>query len=182
MTLKRHDRPGKIAFPLLAVVILTLLAVANNVALAAPALDRVMSLLQGYEWRDRSEGFLALGEDTDQVLMDIAANPQWHAVIRFRALGALRYFPNDKVARFLESFIAQDLTSDYLRRSLDAFAAAFGQDQPARVAQLAEPLLQHQDPQIRVRAAQTLEKLPRGVLSLHVQQALDAKIIPDRLQ
>ncbi|MBF0603086.1 MAG: hypothetical protein HQL07_05265 [Nitrospirae bacterium] len=142
---------------------------------AAPAMEqRVLPLLQGFEWHDHPADFLDLGEGVDRALMDIAANPQWHGVIRFRALAALRYFPNPTVGHFLENLIGEDSSPGLVRRGLSAYAQAFGQQEPSRVASLAEPLLVHGNPSVRMQAAQILQDLPRNTVSIRVQQALDS--------
>lgn len=144
---------------------------------AAPSMEqRVLPLLQGFEWRDHPADFTDLGEGVDQVLMAVAANPQWHGVIRFRALAALRYFPNPTVARFLETLIGQDSSPGLVRRGLNAYAQAFGNKEPSRVADLAEPLLVHGNSSVRMQAAQILQTLPRNTVSVGVRQALDAGV------
>ena len=144
---------------------------------AAPSMEqRVLPLLHGFEWRDRPADFTDLGEGVDQVLMAIAANPQWHGVIRFRALAALRYFPNPTVARFLETLIGQDSSPGLVRRGLHAYAQAFGNKEPSKVADFAEPLLAHGNSSVRMQAAQILQALPRNTVSVRVQQALDAGV------
>ncbi len=137
-----------------------------------PSADRVVYLLQGFEWHERPSDLALLGEGVDRVLMEIVANPQWHGVIRFRALSSLRYYPNPEVARFLEDMIARDPDPDLLRRGLAAYAHAFGKNQPSKVAHLAEPLLTHENPHVRIQAANTLRTLPDDTLSPGVRQAL----------
>ena len=142
-------------------------------ATPSPPVDRVLSLLQGFEWRDRPSDLALLGEGVDQVLMEIVANPQWHGVIRFRALASLRFYPTPQVARFLEEMIAQEPAPDLLRRGLAAYVHAFGKNQPSKVAHLAELLLAHEDRHVRIQAANTLRTLPEETLSPGVRQALD---------
>jgi|GEM_PF-158243 len=149
-------------------------------AVGPPVVNQVVALLQGFEWHDDPAKFALLGEGTDRILMDIAANPQWHGVIRFRALAALRYYPNPQVALFLENLIGQNPSPDLVRRGLDAYAHAFGKNQPGKVAHLAEPLLEHDNPNVRMRAAQTLQNLPSGAVSLRVRQALDANAMANQ--
>ncbi|MBF0416318.1 MAG: hypothetical protein HQL79_11185 [Magnetococcales bacterium] len=175
VTQLKSSLPRNTRFRGVVVILLLLQCISVSATLAAsPTMSQVMPLLQGYEWRDRPDAFLNLGEGTDQVLMDIAANADGYAVIRFRALAALRYFANPQVALFLENRIAREDAADMLRRELEAYVFAFGNDQPARVAQTTEPLLDHPDAQIRMRAAVTLQKLPRSAVSQRVQQLLDS--------
>lgn len=151
-------------------------------AQAAGTTGRVLQLLQGYEWRDNASGFLALGEGVDLVLMGIADDPRWHNVIRFRALAALRHYPDPRVARYLENFVGQRPSPDMLRRAVAVYAQAFGQSHPQQVAVMAEALLEHDDPHTRIQAARALRGLPRDAVSLQLRHKLDSGALENGVQ
>ncbi|MBF0109463.1 MAG: hypothetical protein HQL76_09825 [Magnetococcales bacterium] len=157
-------------------LILTLaFSVVFPVAAEMATSDRILPLLQGFEWNDRPDRFVAVGEGADRVLMEIASDPRWHGVLRFRALAVLRFFPNAAVASFLETLIGQNPSPELLRRGLAAYTQAFGKSDPDRVAQLAAPLLRHDNGQIRSQAAATLKELPWDALSPSTRLALETE-------
>ncbi|MBF0278939.1 MAG: HEAT repeat domain-containing protein [SAR324 cluster bacterium] len=128
-------------------------------ALYAQNAEQIMPLLKGYEWKLQPEQFQNLGEDTDLVLMEIAADTSLMNAFRFRALEALKLFEKDRVADFLETYLEQNQSSSHLRRAFEAFSKGFSGTQPDRVQQVARKLLLHSNPHVRISAARTLRTL-----------------------
>ena len=129
-----------------------------STAQAQTTKDQMLSLLQGYEWRLEPVRFTTLA-NADLVLMEIAEDASLMNVYRFRALAALQLFPKDRVADFLENYIAQNPTSSHSRRALEALSAGFSESHPKRVSDTAQKLLQDPNPHVRISAARTLKAL-----------------------
>lgn len=124
-----------------------------------PARGSVLALLRGYEWSLDPGPFQRLGPQAEETLMAIAENQRLPNRLRFRAVNALRLFPTDRTADFLEGIVTGLPRPAFQRRALDSFAAAFSNSRPERVERISETLLNHADPHLRIKAARTLKPL-----------------------
>lgn len=120
---------------------------------------QMLNLLKGYEWKLQAERFEQLGDNADLVLMEIAADNTLMNAYRFRALEALKLFPKERVAVFLENYIEQSQSTSRLRRAFEAFSNGFSETQPDRVQQVARKLLNNSNAHVRISAARALRKL-----------------------
>jgi HEAT repeat protein len=133
-----------------------------------PARGAIESRLRAYKpdpapWR-------ALGPGTDQTLVEIAGDTKVEILLRSRAVSTLGYFPTSVTRKFLESTITSKTTSadpgDRLLLAKAAVALGWlgGSQVPDRLA----PLLDNQDPDVRLDAAigLGLTRLPAAADSL----------------
>ena len=91
--------------------------------------------------------------------------------IRFRALEALSLFPSEKTAVFLEHTADKSFAA-LARRGFEALKIGFRKTEPERVKKLAERLLQHRNPQVRISAARAVRSmdLPRFERFLKIEK------------
>jgi HEAT repeat protein len=138
----------------MALMLLASLALAKPAAgparVARPAVE---SRLRNY--KPDPAGWRALGAGTDQVLVDIGGDAKAEPLLRARAVTTLGYFSTPAARKFLETTIASKASSrDPTDRQLVSKAAVSlgwlgGVDVPGRLA----PLLEHEDPDVRLDAA-----------------------------
>jgi HEAT repeat protein len=128
------------------------LALGVRPADARPRVSRsaVEAKLRAYEAGGAS-GWQALGPGADEALVEIARDSKVDILVRARAVSALGYFPTAPSRRFLEQTIAAADGADrlLLRRAAVALGWIGGQGVTGRLA----PLLQHDDPEVRMDAA-----------------------------
>lgn len=131
--------------------------------LAAPARseepttrDRVLELLQGYEFEPGQSEWDEIGPEAAPVLMDIASDSQQVKILRARALLALKFFPVAKVRAFMVELISMEGQDEMLvRKGLYALASAFGKNSLDDIA----PFLGHENPDVREAAARAVGKV-----------------------
>lgn len=127
---------------------------------AKPDQQRVISLLEGYEWSLRTDLVERLGVDADLTLMEIAQDKQNQPNYRrFRALIALSLYNSDRVADFFEQYIDEQSNVHQKRRAFLAYSNGFYKQNPDRVSSKAAELIQHKNVFVRIEAARTLSKL-----------------------
>jgi len=160
---------------------------ASTLYSAVPTRTQVMNLLEGFEWTLNAERFAQLGENVDQVLIEIISDPK--PIInyyRFRALEALRLYPSEKVAQFIENYTQKkEVHSSHLRRAVDSFSRAFSNTQPERVQKLSARFLDHHDLHLQLIAAKALNRLERpeakGLVQKYLQKT-NQRWIHDQLK
>jgi hypothetical protein len=130
----------------------------TGIADASPEISEVMKLLEGRHWKLKAKSFKSLGDDTDRLLIKIAGDTAMINYIRFRALEALSLFPSEKTAVFLEHTADKSFAA-LARRGFEALKIGFRKTEPERVKKLAERLLQHRNPQVRISAARAVRSL-----------------------
>jgi HEAT repeat protein len=114
----------------------------------------VEAKLRAYE-AGAASGWQALGPGTDEALAEVSRDPKVEVLVRARAVSALGYFPTATARRCLEQTVeSKAATRDpadrlLLRRAAVALGWQGGVGVPARLA----PLLDHEDPEVRVDAA-----------------------------
>ena len=126
---------------------------------SAVSYQQVMSLLEGRHWTLHAESFTKLGVGVEEHLMQIANDATLINYYRFRALKVLELYPTEKVATFLEKYLSQQDHPSLLTRSLHSFSHNFSKTQPERVAKLSRKFLQHQDDNLRLSAAQSIQQV-----------------------
>ncbi|MBF0240146.1 MAG: hypothetical protein HQM12_20785, partial [SAR324 cluster bacterium] len=132
----------------------------GTVLWAAPNREDVKKLLEGYEWQIDPVQFGELGADTDLVLMEIITDPApMLNYYRFRALEALRLFPNDRVATFLEKYLGNESDTSRVYRAFDSYTRNFSKSRPQTVQKIAEKLLVNSKPDLRIAAVEALKKI-----------------------
>jgi HEAT repeat protein len=122
----------------------------------------------------------ALGPGVDELLIAIGGDGKMEVLVRSRALSTLAYFPTAASRKFLEATIeAKASSSDpgdrlLVRRAAVALGWLGGLRVPARLA----PLLDSQDPEVRLDAAigLGLTRLPAAADSL--RKRLDVETAP----
>jgi HEAT repeat protein len=133
-----------------------------------PARGAVEAKLRAYKpdpgpWR-------ALGPGTDQALIEIAGDGKAELLLRARAVSTLSYFPTPATRKFLDSTIdGKTSSSDPGDRLLLAKAAvALGWLGGTQVPERLAPLLESEDPDVRLDAAVGLglTRLPSAADSL----------------
>ncbi|MBF0138263.1 MAG: hypothetical protein H7833_20315 [Magnetococcus sp. DMHC-1] len=144
-----------------------------GLAAAQPTVEDMLPRLGGYEWTLDPARFKDPGPDTDLTLMAIVKDTKQPNYIRFRALELLRLYPTDRVADFLESTLATAPVSSFVRRALESHATAFAKTRTARVERLAGDLLSHNDPNVRIQAAQILRSLKTSTAEALYRQRLE---------
>lgn len=146
--------------PVRALMLLFLLAGPAAAAPKAPAgpvtRATVEARLRSYQpdptaWR-------ALGPGVDRHLRDVAADTKIEALVRSRALSTLAWFPGPEARKLLETTVeSKASSSDPGDRLLARKAAvALGWLGGARVPLVLAPLLDSQDPEVRLDAAVAL--------------------------
>jgi HEAT repeat protein len=138
----------------------TLLALlAATAATAAPPRATVEKLLGGYEPKATAADLQRLGEGTDRVLIEIAADPRTPGVRKLRALYALGFVPTEAGRAHCMKVIRDEGGKRDGIEVLDvkACAMALGSFGPASRLDLV-PLLAHPSSEVRLGAARGLEK------------------------
>ncbi|PCJ20719.1 MAG: hypothetical protein COB02_04115 [Candidatus Cloacimonadota bacterium] len=141
--------------------------------------QEVTTLLSGYEWKLKPKLFLNRNEDTAQKLMDIAINKQLKYHIRVRAIIALKLFSEERVIRFLEEQINNNLKSSNLTRHLLSLEQITKQ-QKERYIKSAKKHLFHKQGQIRLNIARSLKRVntrsSRSLLKVQASKESDPRI------
>ena len=130
----------------------------TGIAVAAPEKSVVLELLEGRHWKLDAEAFQLLGDDTDNVLIEIAGDTASINYLRFRALEALSLFPSENTAVFLEQTADKSFAA-LARRGFETLKNSFSKTEPERVKKLAKRLLQHRNAQVRISAARAVRRL-----------------------
>lgn len=108
----------------------------------------------------RPQFWRRVGDQGQQVLVDLATDLKSHAVVRARALACLVYYPNRRSEAVLTSILADHRRPAVFRAvALQTLAAAFG----AGASQTLKSFIYHRDPKLRTSAAFGLRFLPRNV-------------------
>lgn len=121
--------------------------------------NRIRPLLEGREWVLEPERFQQVKGEVDLELIKIVEEANSPNYYHFRALAALRLYPNEGVAQFLENYLTENKSPSHLRRALASFVHAFGTTEPERVEKAAAGFLKHADPQMRIAAARALKQV-----------------------
>jgi HEAT repeat protein len=140
----------------LALALLWSLPVAGKPAAGAARATRgaIEAKLRAYE-PGAASGWQALGPGADEALVEVTRDPAVEVLVRARAVSALGYFPTAAARRCLEQTVESKATSSnagdrlLLRRAAVALGWQGGTGVPARLG----PLLDHEDPEVRVDAA-----------------------------
>ncbi|MBV1877915.1 MAG: hypothetical protein KUG79_09765 [Pseudomonadales bacterium] len=159
----------------LVIFILTIsCSVALSVNVAAAAIDsvaasashvarqRVLELLQGYEWHLSDYQFETMPPNTYEILMDIVADENLLAFVRRRALLALSHYANETVWLFFIQWMAKDDNLIKPQRVIETMCATFAASKPAQLGQLLLPDLVATD----VHYAAAIEKCLQQTNSL----------------
>jgi HEAT repeat protein len=125
-------------------------------AASGPRVTRsaVEAKLRAYE-AGAASGWQALGPGADEALAEVSRDPKVEVLVRARAVSALGYFPTATARRCLEQTVQSKVTAKdpgdrlLLRRAAVALGWQGGTAAPARLG----PLLDHEDPEVRVDAA-----------------------------
>ncbi|MBF0288694.1 MAG: HEAT repeat domain-containing protein [SAR324 cluster bacterium] len=138
-----------------------------------PHQERVRALLEGYEWKLEAKRFQQLPENTDLELMAIIKDSKSQpAYYQFRALTALRLYPNTRVAHFFEQYLKQNEPPTRLRRALESYGIAFSSNFPEQVERISGNFLKHPDAHLRIAAARILKKMNRQTSRQLLEQYL----------
>lgn len=136
----------------LAIVLVLALAPSGKPAAHVPR-DTVEPKLRHYH--PDPEGWRALGPGTDATLIEIARDGKVEVLLRARAVSTLGYFATPAARQFLEATIdgkAASANADdrlLVRKAAVALGWLGGTTVPGRLA----PLLQNEDPDVRIDAA-----------------------------
>jgi len=131
---------------------------APGLALATPSRAEVERLLSGYELPATAADFKRLGEGTDRVLVDIAADPATHPARTLRALAALSFVPTTAGRDHCRRVIRDEGSADAGLPVLQVAACAhtLGAFGPAMAPEL-EGLLSHPSAEVRQGAVRGIE-------------------------
>jgi HEAT repeat protein len=163
----------------LAPVAIVLVLVAAGARPPSPArADRatVEAKLRGHDGAPGPDAWRTLGAGVDETLAQIAADAKVDVATRARAVSALGYVGTQASRRFLAATVDGKARSTdagdrlLLRKAAMALGWLGGADVPPRVA----PLLQHDDPDVRLDAALAL-----GLTRLPTAAELLRKRLPD---
>jgi hypothetical protein len=130
----------------------------TGIAVSAPQKTDIIGLLEGRHWKMDAEAFKSLGDDTNSLLIEIAADRASINYLRFRALEALSLFPSEITAVFLEQTADKSFAA-LARRGFETLKNSFSKTEPERVKKLAKRLLQHPNAQVRISAARAVRSL-----------------------
>lgn len=119
--------------------------------------DRIMHLLQGYEWHIDAPAFDRLGDDAFEALIDIAEDPDVAGVFRERAFAALGLYPNRIVRDYLFAQLEAPETTVRRRRTVEVLCAAFGDSRLGEIEESLLPYLEARDAHLRTKVAKCLE-------------------------
>lgn len=157
-----------------------LLLMMNSCALKAqPQNEDVLYLLAGTEWELKPEVFVCLAEGTDAALRSVAADDSLPNYYRLRALTALSLFSNPDTAAFLEQESITASHPSLARAAFNAFAEGFGGQQPQRVLELAQQLLDSSDdPQLRFEAIKIQASIPQPEAKTMVEEHFGTELSP----
>jgi len=160
--------------------LLILLLMMSSCALKAqPQNEDVLYLLAGTEWELKPEPFLCHGEGTDAALRSIAADDSLPNYYRLRALVALSLFNNTETAAFLERQSTTALHPSLARAAFNAFAEGFGDQQPQRVLDLAQRLLDSSDDsQLRFEAIKIKASITQAEAKTRDGDQLESELSP----
>jgi len=103
----------------------------DAVAADAPSMEAqrssLLALLKAYEPRYDAKTLHRIGPDVNSLLVEVAQSKSHYAVVRLRALAALRYYPTKQTKGVLmEMAYAPKLDVTTRRTALRALAQAFG--------------------------------------------------------
>lgn len=136
-------------------VIGVVVIVAATVAGASPDRVVVRGALEGYEW-SQAKAAADLGGAATPVLMAIAEDESVPRLYRQRAIATLGRFDDDDVVNFLTARLDEATGAVERRRIADTLCGlAASRHQQVEASLL--PLLQAEDPHLRVRAARCLD-------------------------
>ena len=141
----------------------------NNDANANEQTQNIHTWLSGYEWSVKESDITKLGKNAHEVLMQIANDQSLMNIYHVRALQTLAFFKNARVADFLQNYIQSNVSHAHQRHALQAFATAFAQQYPDRLAMLASQVLQQQNVHSQMMASQILQQLPQAIAAKHLQ-------------
>jgi HEAT repeat protein len=165
-----------------------LAALPASAALARPAgptaatrvsRSAVEARLRAYEPGSPSS-WQTLGAGADEALVDVAADAKMDVLVRARAVAALGYFPTAPARRFLERTIESKAAAKdpgdrlLLRRAAVALGWMGGLGVPARLG----PLLDHEDPEVRLDAAIALGLTRLAPAADLLRKRMDVEPVP----
>ena len=130
----------------------------TGIAVSAQQKTDIIGLLEGRHWKMDAEAFKSLGDDTNSLLIEIAADRASINYLRFRALEALSLFPSEITAVFLEQTADKSFAA-LARRGFETFNNSFSKTEPERVKKLAKRLLKHRNAHVRVSAGRAIRSL-----------------------
>ena len=128
------------------------------IAVAAPERDQILKLLEGRHWILNSDVFQRLGDSTDRILIEIAEDDSLINYLRFRAIEALSLFPTENTAVYLEK-TTKKTNASLSRRGFETFKKSFAESHPDRLKKLANDLLNHKNPQLRISGARVIRSM-----------------------
>jgi len=129
----------------------------GNAVIPSQTQNRVLRLLNGYEWQLDEKAFRLLPDNCWEDLLLISTDKSFSKVIRSRASAALTLFPNDKTWLYLMSRIADDNPLIVKRRTAEQICKAFMANRTQAVEKLMIPLLRDDDSQLQGIAARCLQ-------------------------
>ncbi len=127
--------------------------------LADAAADQsvVLAALEGYEW-SAARTAVQLGTEATQPLMDIVADSSLAELYRQRAVAVLGHYPGEEVVEFLLARLHVQGSPVARRRLVDTLCG-FVPTQAELIEPALLPLLDADDPHLRVRVATCLLQL-----------------------
>jgi hypothetical protein len=144
---------------------------------AAPERQQVEQTLSGVEWIPTKQQLLRLGPDVDQVLRQIALQPQGKSLARNRAITLLRFFPSKATASVLEQVITKNQAALkgppvlHVKQALVSYAVVRGPD----ALKLIHPFLTHKVPDLRYSAVEAVRRSrsPKALALLEARKKLE---------
>jgi HEAT repeat protein len=158
-----------------ALVVTLIAASAPTLANDQPSVDRVRSLLSGYEHQPGPEQLRALGPDTLQVLISLYEDRGEPTYIRLRAVSAAAHFASTPARAFLRRVAREPGQGDlFVRQAVMGLAQGFG------VAALDEVsgFLRHDEPLVRRAAATCLGRMGTTESTRRLRRHLDTEHDP----
>ena len=150
----------------------------SEIILAQLEKKTVMSILDGRHWSLNKKQFIELGEETENILINIAGDIKIINYLRFRAIEALVLFPSEKTSKFLEK-TAERSFSPLARRSFKVFSRAFAKKNPERVRKLSLRLLKHPKAAIRISAARYIRTIDESTFKKFIKSEKDSFVIEE---
>jgi HEAT repeat protein len=150
------------------------LSVSGKPAAGRVTRSAVEAKLRAYEAGGAS-GWQSLGPGADEALVEVSRDAKLEVLVRARAVSALGYFPTAAARRCLEQTVESKAAARdpgdrlLLRRAAVALGWQGGTGVPSRLA----PLLDHEDPEVRVDAAIGLGLTRLGTAAALLRKRMD---------